>query len=41
MDNKDNSREVGISKVPNLKEKIETLRPAGQPSLDRFEEEEG
>jgi len=41
MDNKENSCEVGISEVPNLKEKIETLCPVGQPSLDPFEEEEG
>ena len=41
MDNKENSCEVGISEVPNLKEKIETLYPVGQPSLDPFEEEEG
>ena len=31
MDNKENSREVGISDMPNLKEKIETLNPVGQP----------
>ncbi len=41
MDNKENSCEVGISEVPNLKEKIETLYPVGQSSLDPFEEEEG
>ena len=41
MDNKENSCGVGISEVPNLKEKIETLCPVGQPSLDPFEEEEG
>jgi len=41
MDNKENSHEVCISEVPNLKEKIETLNPFGQPSLDSFEEEEG
>ena len=41
MDNKENSCEVGISEVTNLKEKIETLYPVGQPSLDPFEEEEG
>ena len=41
MDNKENSCEVGISEVPNLKEKIETLCTVGQPSLDPFEEEEG
>ena len=41
MDNKENSCEVGISEVPNLKEKIETLCPGGQPSFDPFEEEEG
>ena len=41
MDNKENSCEVGISEVPNLKEKIETPCPVGQPSLDLFEEEEG
>ena len=41
MDNKENSCEVGISEVPNLKEKIETLCPVGQPSFDPFDEEEG
>ena len=41
MDNKENSREVGISEVPNLKEKFETLCPVGQPFLEPFEEEEG
>ncbi len=41
MDNKENSCEVAISEVPNLKEKIETLCPVGQPSLDPFKEEEG
>ncbi len=41
MDNKENSCEVGISEVPNLKEKIETLNPVVQPSLDPVEEEEG
>ena len=41
VDNKENSYEVGISEVPNLKEKIETLNPVGQPSLDLYEEEEG
>ncbi len=41
MDNKENSCEVGISEVPNLKETIEGLCPVGQPSLDPFEEEEG
>ncbi len=41
MDNKENSREIGISEVPNLKEKIKTLCTVGQPSLDPFEEEEG
>ena len=41
MDNKENSCEVGISEVHNLKEKIEALCPVGQPSLDPFEEEEG
>ena len=35
------SCEVGILEVPNLKEKIETLCPVGQPSVDPFEEEEG
>jgi len=41
MDNKEYSCEVGISEVPNLKGKIESLCPVGQPSLDPFEEEEG
>ena len=41
MDNKENSREVGVSEVPNLKEKIETLNPVVQPSLDPVEKEEG
>ena len=31
MDNKENSCEVGISEMPNLKEKIEALCPVGQP----------
>ena len=41
MDNNENLCEVGISEGPNLKEKIETLCPVGQPLLDPFEEEEG
>ncbi len=41
MDNKENSHELGVSEVPNLKEKIETLNPVVQPSLDLVEEEEG
>ncbi len=41
MDNKENSHEGGVSEVPNLKEKIETLNPVVQPSLDLVEEEEG
>ena len=41
MINKENSCEVGISEVPNLKEKIETLCRIGQPLLDPFKEEEG
>ena len=41
MDNKENSHEVGISEVPNRKEKIETLNPVVQQILDPFEEEEG
>ena len=41
MDNKENSCEVGISELPNSKEKIEALCPLGYPSLDPFKEEEG
>ena len=41
MDHKENSCEVSVSEVPNLKEKIKTLCPVGQPSLDQFEVEEG
>ena len=41
MDNKENSHEGGVSEVPNLKEKIETLNPVVHPSLDLVEDEEG